>query len=237
MAQAHPGREDWREVCRHLRAEIESQRLPPGAVLPSLAELAGAHGLSLHGARRVYDRLRDEGRILGWQGLGYRVSTSQIEYPINPRTRFHDNITGAGHDALTEFVGARVIRAPAGMVRMLGLRDGARLVLAELMGRVDGRPMVLGAHHFPIARFGAIAGVLAQTGSVSRALARMGVPDFRRRETRITTRLPTGHEALLLEIPRNQPVLVASGVNVDPDGVAIELSCAICRGDAMTFLA
>jgi len=97
--------------------------------------------------------------------------------------------------------------------------------------------MILGLHHYAAERFVGIVEVLQRTGSVSQALRSHGVAEFRRRETRITTRLPSRYEALLLEIPRSQPVLVTSGINVDADGAVVELSCGICRGDQVSLRA
>jgi len=228
---------DWRSICRRTRTLIDTGTLPPGTPLPTIAGLAAETGLSIHGARRVYARLREEGRIVGWQGVGYRVATPGLEYAICADTRFRANVEGSGYAAETEVVAARTIRATGATGRALGLRAGARVIVVELIRRVERRPMILGLHHYAAERFVGIVEVLQRTGSVSQALRSHGVAEFRRRETRITTRLPSRYEALLLEIPRSQPVLVTSGINVDADGAVVELSCGICRGDQVSLRA
>lgn len=235
MEATSPAATDWRGVCRHIRNLIETGALPPGTPLPTIAGLAAETGLSTHGARRVYARLREEGRIVGWQGVGYRVVTPGLEYAICPHTRFRANVEGSGFAAETEVVAARTIRATGATGRALGLREGARVIMVEMVRRVERRPMILGVHHYAAERFVGIVDVLRRTGSVSQALRSQGVSEFSRRETRITTRLPSKYEALLLEIPRSQPVLVTSGINVDPDGAVVELSCGICRGDQVSL--
>jgi GntR family phosphonate transport system transcriptional regulator len=50
------------------------------------------------------------------------------------------------------------------------------------------------------------------------------VPDYRRKVTRVTARLPTPEEAELLAQSRNRPVLVAEAVNVDPAGVVVDVT-------------
>jgi len=48
------------------------------------------------------------------------------------------------------------------------------------------------------------------------------VADYRRQATRVTARMPTEHEAMLLGMPRNRPLLVTENVNVDSAGVVVE---------------
>ena len=62
--------------------------------------------------------------------------------------------------------------------------------------------------------------------NLARALARLGVPDYRRHSTRITARMPTAEEAALLDQARSRPVLVSEALNVDAAGEPVELSIA-----------
>jgi GntR family phosphonate transport system transcriptional regulator len=91
---------------------------------------------------------------------------------------------------------------------------------------VDGRPIVIGTHHFSADRFPGIAEALHGDSSITRALARSGVQDYRRQSTRIIARMPTAEEARLLEQSRNRPVLVTEAVNIDAEGQAVEISLA-----------
>jgi DNA-binding GntR family transcriptional regulator len=77
----------------------------------------------------------------------------------------------------------------------------------------------------------------ATTGSVSAAFRLLGLPDFHRRETLISTRLPSPFEALCLDIPPSQPIIVARGVNVDKRDQVVEVSESLSRGDRVRFQA
>ena len=55
-----------------------------------------------------------------------------------------------------------------------------------------------------------IAAALAADPSITRALAAGGVPDYRRRTTRVTARMPTPEEAELLQQSRTRPVLATA---------------------------
>lgn len=63
-----------------------------------------------------------------------------------------------------------------------------------------------------------------------RALYGLGVRDYFRDITRVTTRLPDAREARHLRQPRTRPVLVAENVNVDPEGRPIEYALGCYAG-------
>jgi GntR family phosphonate transport system transcriptional regulator len=92
----------------------------------------------------------------------------------------------------------------------------------ERLGLADGRPVSLGSHYFPAARFRGLLGALRSAVSITEALAQAGVSDYRRQVTRVTARLPTASEATLLRTPRNRPLLVTENVNVDQNGAVVE---------------
>ena len=96
----------------------------------------------------------------------------------------------------------------------------------ERLGLADGRPVSLGNHHFPAARFPGLLVALEEAATITEALSRSGVSDYRRQVTRVSARLPTPSEAELLSTPRNRPLLIAENVNVDQNGTVIEFGIA-----------
>jgi len=65
---------------------------------------------------------------------------------------------------------------------------------------------------------------VAESRSFSVALRKLGVEEFTRAQTRVLARMPTGEDARQLEMPRNRPMLVTEGINVDAAGTRIEFS-------------
>lgn len=84
-----------------------------------------------------------------------------------------------------------------------------------------------------MARFAGILDEISDTGSITAALARYGVHEYRRESTQMEARLPSHHEALELEIPCSQPVFVGTGVNVDQDGAVVEAALTVFRADCI----
>ena len=77
-------------------------------------------------------------------------------------------------------------------------------------------------HRFPAVRFEGIAEAFGELCSVTQALRRYGIDDYKRRLTRAHAREATLEEAAALHIRDGMPVLVVDAINVDEDGVPIE---------------
>jgi GntR family phosphonate transport system transcriptional regulator len=214
----------WRQIQRALEAEIAGGRHQPGARLPTEAELSARFAVNRHTVRRAMEELEARGLVRIEQGRGSFVAEDVVDYQLGPRTRFSENIRRQNREPAGRILRIAEVQAEAGLAEALNIRRGRAVILVERLGTVDGRPVVLGTHHFPAARFPQLPELLAQNHSITAALAACGVPDYRRRVTRITARLPTPEEAELLQQSRSRPVLVAEAVNTDPDGAVVEVA-------------
>ncbi len=225
----------WRSVYRDLRGQIDRGDLSAGTRLPTIAALATRTGLTRHGARRVLERLRDEGHSQSWQGLGYIVAQNVINYRIEDSPRWGQSMSRLGMPNTSRMIGSRTVRASRDLARQMGLKLGTRVYQSEVLRLIDQRPTVLARGHFPVSRFEGILEKIGRLGSVTAALAQFGVHECRRQSTQVEARLPTHHEALVLEIPCSQPVLVSTGVNVDPAGTVVEVALSVFRADRIAF--
>ncbi len=212
----------WRQIAETLESDIKAQVFAPGKQLPTEAELAERFSVNRHTVRRGIAFLEQEGLLRVEQGRGTFVQERMVDYKLGKRTRFTENIQTQSRIPSGDLVRAVTLSADEALAKNLHIRKGASVVLIESVGKVDGRPISVVAHHFPAKRFPGFIEVYKQTRSVTKALAHYGIDDYTRKETRITARLPNGNECRLLELPRSQPVLVTESVNVDADGRVIE---------------
>ncbi|PKP80218.1 MAG: phosphonate metabolism transcriptional regulator PhnF [Alphaproteobacteria bacterium HGW-Alphaproteobacteria-2] len=88
---------------------------------------------------------------------------------------------------------------------------------------------------FPEARLPGILAALEAEASVTRALARVGVADFTRAETRLTAKLATPTQALHLRIRPGAPILRSVALNVGPGGQPVELGRTWFAGERVTL--
>ncbi|MCB4824289.1 phosphonate metabolism transcriptional regulator PhnF [Roseicella aerolata] len=226
----------WRQIVGSLEKEIGSGQLPPGARLPTEAELSARFAVNRHTVRRAMEELQSRGLVRIEQGRGSFVAEDLLDYPLGPRTRFSETIRRQNREPQGRILRLEEINADAIVAEALKLRRGRPVVAAERLGLADGRPVVIGTHYFSAARFPGIARLLAEDSSITRALAALGLGDYRRQVTRITARMPTAEEAALLEQARTRPVLVTEAVNVDPAGEPVELSLACYAAGRMQIL-
>jgi GntR family phosphonate transport system transcriptional regulator len=216
----------WRQIQQAMEAEISGGGLQPGARLPTEAELSARFAVNRHTVRRAMEELEGRGLVRIEQGRGSFVAEDVLDYRLGPRTRFSENIRRQNRDPEGRILRVAEIQADAVLAEALGVRRGRAVILAERLALANGRPIVIGAHHFPAARFARIPALLAENASITAALAACGVPDYRRRVTRVTARLPTPEEAELLQQSRSRPVLVTEAVNTDPDGAVVDVTFA-----------
>ncbi len=217
----------WRQIEAAMERAIRDGTHQAGARLPTEGELATRFAVNRHTLRRAMESLAARGLVSIEQGRGTFVAEDVLDYPLGPRTRFSEIIRAQNREPAGRILRLETVPAPRRVAELLGIRPGLRVVLAERLSLADGRPVVIGAHHFPLARFPQIAARLREDASVTRALAMSGVEDYRRRTTRITARLPTAEEALALEQPRARPVLVSEALNVDLAGEPVLASISL----------
>jgi GntR family transcriptional regulator, phosphonate transport system regulatory protein len=224
---AEPGRSGltlWRRIADTLRQEIGGPDYPPGARLPTEAELSARFSVNRHTVRRALEELSRAGLIRVEQGRGTFVAEDVLDYTVGTRTRFTEWIHRHDKEPSGRVLQLREMAADATVAHALGIRPGARVVLLERLGLADDTPVSLARHYFPATRLRGMLNALAVTTRITEALKAVGVDDYVRQVTRVTARAPTATEAELLRMARNRPVLVTENVNVDRAGVVVEFS-------------
>ena len=216
----------WRRIVAAVEAEIAAGTLAPGAKLPTEAQMAARFAVNRHTVRRALEELSRNGLVRVEQGRGSFVAEDVLDYAVGPRTRFSEWIRRHNKEPSGRTLDLREMPADQTVAAGLGLRAGARIVRLERLGLADGRPVSVGLHHFPAARFPKLHAALRDGATISEALAQGGAADYRRQTTRVSARMPSEQEAALLGMPRNRPLLVSESINVDAEGRVVEYGVA-----------
>jgi len=212
----------WQQIASNLAADIERGDYVPGDQLPTERVLAERFEVNRHTVRRAIQSLVEKGLIRSEQGRGTFVTDIVIEYLVSSRTRFAENVVAADYDPSSKPVRVKTIPSPPAVARALVIDIGDPVILIETLGMADGHPVSLSAHYFSEARLSGIDQMYLQTQSITQALYRLGVVDYFRESTAITTRLPSRRESRHLNQPISQPILVAHSLNIDAAGRVIE---------------
>jgi GntR family phosphonate transport system transcriptional regulator len=214
----------WRQIAETLRQEIGGTDYPPGARLPTEAELSARFAVNRHTVRRALEELSRGGLIRVEQGRGSFVAEDVLDYTVGTRTRFTEWIHRHNKEPSGRVLQRREIAADATIAAALGIRPGARVVLLERLGLADDTPVSLARHYFPATRLRGILHALAENPRITEALKAVGVDDYVRQVTKVIARAPTATEVDLLRMARNRPVLVTESINVDRSGTVVEFS-------------
>jgi GntR family phosphonate transport system transcriptional regulator len=223
----HNGVALWRQIATALQERIGAGIYPPGKQLPTEGEFSRIFAVNRHTVRRALEELSRGGLIRIEQGRGSFVAEDVIDYTVQPRTRFSEWIRRHNKEPSGRVLRLAEMAAHAQVAAGLGIRTGAKVVVMERLGLADDRPVCVGSHYFPAARFRGLLEALRTSPTITEALRRMGVNDYMRQVTRVSARLPTPEEAALLRTARTRPLLVAENVNVDRDGAIIEFGMAL----------
>ncbi|WP_425049604.1 phosphonate metabolism transcriptional regulator PhnF [Psychromarinibacter sp. S121] len=213
---------NWERAREWIRSAIASNELAEGDQLPPESDMQREIGVGRHSLRRAVAALAAEGVLSVEQGRGTFVrEPARITYRIGSRTRFRENLLRQGVEPGGDTISAEVVPADCEIAGVLGLAEGADVTRVITRGRADGRPILLTCSFHPYDRFPDLARRRLSRESVTDIYAAHGVTDYARKETALHSRLPQKWEARMLEQPADQPVVVISKIDADPEGFPI----------------
>nr|QQZ51109.1 UTRA domain-containing protein [Phenylobacterium glaciei] len=143
--------------------------------------------------------------------------------------RFSEHVRERGRIPRTETLKLTARAADAKVAAQLGLRLGQPIIYLERRRFIDDEPTGISQHHFSHDRFPTFIEMYRARGSITQTLIDSGIPDYTRRRTAISARLPTADEAEQLHIPRHVPLLVHRYLNIDGLGRPLEYGISARR--------
>jgi len=225
----------WRQIAQELEREIASGGLGPGDRLPPEKELAVRFGVNRHTLRQAVAHLADRQLLRVEQGRGTFVQEQAVAYRIGLRTRLGDNIRSANQQPARRIVESEEIPARGRLTTLLRVPLKSGVLRLLTLATANDRPVVLGEHFFPASRFPDMETAVRETSSISEGFRRNGVPDYRRKWTRINARTATASEAQLLDIVRGRALIVTESLNVDGNDRPIEYGRSLFPADVVTL--
>ncbi|TDE39059.1 phosphonate metabolism transcriptional regulator PhnF [Antarcticimicrobium sediminis] len=225
----------WKSIAIALTADIAEARYATGDRLPTEAQLAAKFGVNRHTVRRALSEMADQGLVHARRGAGVFVAARPTDYPIGRRVRFHRNVAAGGQLPSKKLLSLDARAADTREAEALAIAPGDPVLVYDGLSLADNAPIALFSSSFPAARFPGLRDALSETRSVTEALARCGVADYTRQQTRITAKQANATQALHLRVAEGSPILRTIAVNVDADGVPVEYGRTWFAGDRVTL--
>jgi len=117
----------YARVKQHLKQGLASGRWPPGALMPSEAELVAEFGVSRMTVNRALRELQAEGLVARSQGVGtFAAPLHRVSSTLTIRD-LHEEIEARGHHHHATVHVQRAERAPPALAAQLGVPTGARV--------------------------------------------------------------------------------------------------------------
>ncbi|WP_019502514.1 phosphonate metabolism transcriptional regulator PhnF [Pseudanabaena sp. PCC 6802] len=224
------------QIAAELRHNIQQNVYRVGEQLPTEAQLAERFAVNRHTLRQAISLLKTEGLLRVDRGRGTFVAGPTIRYPIGHRVRYNEALKAQGRQA--SFLLLRALETPAdtAVAKGLEIAPGESVALVERLGFADGEPISITTGYFPLKHFPNLLDPfsleqLQALQSLSKWLQQNYGCDHIRRSTTVSARSVLPQDARLLQLPLNQPVLLAESVNVDRAGKVIEYGVTRLRGD------
>ncbi len=223
--ERHSGVSLWRQIADRIRVSIADGEFQATGKLPPAFDLAERFGVNRHTVRAALAFLADEGLVESIQGHGtVIVGGRQLTLPISKRTRFSSGLGDQASSVTTRLLTSAELSAPAEVASLLQIEPTQQVIEIEESGHVDGRPVSYSQHFFPAARFPEIARHIVATGSITRAFAACGLPDYLRQSTEVSARHADARERELMQLSPGAIVLEARAINTDLDGRPVQCS-------------
>jgi GntR family transcriptional regulator, phosphonate transport system regulatory protein len=226
----------WQSIATALKSEMAEGHFPPGAKLPTEAELSARFGVNRHTVRQALASLSDSGLTHSRRGSGVFVAARPVDYPLGARVRFHQNLALAGRLPGRKLLSLITRSADATEARALDIAPGAALHVSEGVSFADNEPLAVFRSAFPADRLPGLMQALSESGSITAALKAEGVLDYTRLETRLTATTASATQALHLRLPEGAALIRATSVNIDPSGVPVEYGITWFAGDRVTLV-
>jgi GntR family transcriptional regulator len=223
------------QIQQNLRDLIEAGVLPVGEMLPSERELSEIYGVSRMTVRQAISALTSAGLVQPVQGIGTMVSRPQVTQVVPNVAGFTERMRTAGHHASSRVLRLEVIPAAPVVAGRLRLLPDVPVVCLERLRLADGEPFMLETAYLPHERFPGLEQENFETQSLYDLLVRRYHTHVYETEQTLEPTLLHLEEADLFGLKSGQPAMLVHIVAYAAEGVPIEFSKSIVRGDRCRF--
>ncbi|WP_062209475.1 GntR family transcriptional regulator [Streptomyces sp. NBRC 109706] len=232
----------YQQIADALRAQITDGTLPPGAKLPTEAELRGEHGVSRETVRKALALLLNEGLIVSARPQGHfvrrrepMVFRPQAEFRKRPYTpemdAFMTEFSEEGREPRQE-IEVAIVEPPEDVATRLRLRSGELVAVRKRIRYLDGEPFNINDSYFPLdlVRDSEIMRPESIAKGANETLADLGYRQVRALDE-LHVRMPTPDQVHRLDLGPGTPVAYHIATGFTSDGRPVRVAVSVLPGD------
>lgn len=214
----------WQVVSRRLEADILAGKFNDAGRLPPETMLAREQGATRHTLRRAIAALAAKGMVRIIPHQGAFLAPLRLSFPLDAMARFSEAIAPTGLEPGGLLLSQRRCLPPAEVAELLEIAKRTEVIELSILRTASGNPIGYVTIWLPAERFGRAGELFKATGELRRAMAQMGVADYRRSKARVTSRRADETERAHLALEEGDYVLVVESVSVDHAGEPTHVS-------------
>lgn len=225
----------YQQVADLLRREIaERESQDEVYQLPSENELAERHGITRATVRHALDVLEQDGWIYREKGKGSFAAVRRVEHELTQLVSTTEDMCRRGWSLSTRVVSLEQISSSPYVAHTLELSAGTPVYELCRLRIVDDEPLSLQTAYLPVEQCPKLEGNDLTSSLYHLLETRYGLRLWTGKEV-LRARCAIPHEAQLLQIRDNSPVMYMERVTYAANGVAVEYLEAVWRGDRYDF--
>lgn len=224
------------QLKEYLKYLIEENKLKEGEKIPSEMELCRDHGVSRTVVRQALNELVNEGLLTRSKGKGTFVARPKIVGNLMQRLYgFHKDMTGQDLEVKNNIIDFSVIEANKKIAEKLQLAPGDKVFKLVRLRFVNKEPFVYVTSYIPHSLCpGLIKEDFSKQSLYDTLEMKYGLKIVSSRRS-IEAIAATEDVALMLEIPKNSPLLLLRSVSYLENEQPVEYYEAKHRGDRSGF--
>lgn len=230
LAPAAPKYYTVKEDLRRLATEAG-----PGAPIPTERALATRYATSRTTVRQAISELVAEGILNRTQGKGTFVAPSRPTY-LRQLTSFTEDAEAQHLTSASDILGIEPVLADAHLAAQLRLPLESKLTRVARVRLINGEPLAHEAAYIP-GLFPDLHQQLEQNGSLYAVLSTHYGIEISEAEDTVGTMIAGPDDARLLTIEMGAPLLLIQRRGLDAEGVPVEWTRSVFRGDRFKFFA
>ena len=232
----------YQQIADALRERIDDGRLPPGAKLPTEAELRAEYDVSRETVRKALGLLVNEGLVISARPQGHFVRRRQ-PMVFRPQAEFRKRPYSPEMDAfMTEYSGegreprqeieVAIVEPPEEVAKRLRLEPGELVAVRKRVRYLDGEPFNINDSYFPlsIVRDSEIMRPENIGRGANEVLAELGYRQVRALDE-LYIRMPSPDQAHRLDLGPGTPIGYHVTTGYTEEGKPVRVAITVLPGD------
>ncbi len=227
----------YEKVKNDIKAGIYNHTFEPNTRIPSEAEMMEIYNVSRITVRRAIEELVEEGYLIKRHGTGTFVNPPKHSRHVVGVNSFTADCLNSGITPRTEVIFRGFIKATEADARALGVQQGDRVVYIERVRYADEEPAIIEKTCFSEDFSALLEEGREGLQSIARLLESKFHVQIASLDMTIELSFASKHEADLLRISPNSPVMIVNGKCMDEKFHPIYRSKQIIAGDKFKIAA